>query len=270
MIASDLDGTLIDHGGRLDGSVVQAFADARRRGFKVVLATGRSYPQAVPYWRQLALDTPLVAAQGADVRQPATGEVLWQHLIPEATVTLAAGVLRAAGLMVGRYSREQFWHEGVADPLMETYLARVKAPARIVPRIENLGGEASKVVALGPPPLVAEVLAEVARLLEGHAEVLRSLPFHVDIVPPGITKATALERLAPLLGIAGWHEVMVFGDADNDLTMIRKAAVGVAVGDATPAVLAAARHHVPQVGLGPAGEIDRLLRADGIWSLSSS
>lgn len=268
MVASDLDGTLIDHGGRVSPAVRRAFADARRFGLKVVLATGRSYPQALPYWRLFGLDTPLVAAQGADVRHPGTGEILWQHLIPEATVARAAGVLRSAGLLVGRYSDDRFWHEGLTDPLMQAYLARVKAPARIVGRIEDLGGDASKVVALGAPELVSQVLPQVQALLQDCSEVLRSLPFHVDVVPPGITKASALERLAPLLGVSGWHEVMAFGDADNDLTMISRAAVGVAVGDATPAVMAAARHRVRPVGLGPAAEIDRLLRAEGRWTLA--
>ena len=55
---------------------------------------------------------------------------------------------------------------------------------------------------------------------------------------PGVTKATALQQLAQLLGVE-LAEVMAIGDSDNDLPMLQAAGQAVAMGNAVPAVKAA-------------------------------
>ena len=63
----------------------------------------------------------------------------------------------------------------------------------------------------------------------------------LGITPKGVSKATGLEQICRLLEIPV-SETIVFGDDINDLDMIRKAGIGVAMGDALEEVKAAADH----------------------------
>lgn len=65
----------------------------------------------------------------------------------------------------------------------------------------------------------------------------------IDITPAGVTKLTGLRLLVDHLGI-GWDEVCVFGDGENDLSVMRAVPNSVAVANADPEVIHAARWHI--------------------------
>jgi hypothetical protein len=64
-------------------------------------------------------------------------------------------------------------------------------------------------------------------------------PDWVDVTAPGLSKATALEKVRANLGVDPARTVAI-GDGENDLEMLRWAARGVAMGHASAAVQAAA------------------------------
>ncbi|MBR7073526.1 MAG: HAD hydrolase family protein, partial [Oscillospiraceae bacterium] len=66
-----------------------------------------------------------------------------------------------------------------------------------------------------------------------------SMPFNIEINAPDATKGCALLTLCTLLGVDP-RDTMALGDGTNDLDMIQKAGIGVAMGNAAPSVLAAA------------------------------
>ena len=65
----------------------------------------------------------------------------------------------------------------------------------------------------------------------------------IDITPKGYGKGSAVHIMAKALGI-GLDEVAVFGDADNDLSMLQAVPNSVAVANASEAAAAAARWHI--------------------------
>ena len=64
-------------------------------------------------------------------------------------------------------------------------------------------------------------------------------PAIVDVTPEGISKGTTLEAAARHLGI-GIEQTMAFGDAGNDISMIKSAGIGIAMGNSTREVKDAA------------------------------
>ncbi|MEW6544880.1 MAG: HAD hydrolase family protein [Nitrospirota bacterium] len=80
---------------------------------------------------------------------------------------------------------------------------------------------------------------------------------NVMIIPPGAAKGAGLERLLTICGFSA-RNLAAFGDAENDLSMMTLAEVGVAVGDAVPAVRDAA--DVVANEPGPAGVLEVLRR----------
>ena len=80
-----------------------------------------------------------------------------------------------------------------------------------------------------------------------HTNVLhppRYRGFFTEILPAGVTKWSAIQRLAEQWGIAG-SEICAVGDDVNDIPMIRAAGLGVAMGNALPSVKAAADRVAP-------------------------
>ena len=69
--------------------------------------------------------------------------------------------------------------------------------------------------------------------------VYRSEPYYVEAMPLGVDKATSIAHMLPLVGLTG-EKCVACGDSFNDITMIKYAGVGVAMGNAKPEVKEAA------------------------------
>ena len=65
----------------------------------------------------------------------------------------------------------------------------------------------------------------------GYTVVSSSTDFNLEINAEGATKGDAILSLASYLGISP-DETMAFGDGENDITMIEKAGIGIAMGNA--------------------------------------
>ena len=76
--------------------------------------------------------------------------------------------------------------------------------------------------------------------------MLRSHELFTEVTPPNASKGNALAFLADHYGIAKGETIAV-GDSDNDISMIRWAGLGVAMGNAAPEVIAAADRVAPSV-----------------------
>ena len=96
-----------------------------------------------------------------------------------------------------------------------------------------LGGTAAQ--AQTPPSA-----AELARYLGPEGDITYSTNNGlIEVVPPGISKATGIDEVAGPLGIAA-GDIVAFGDMPNDVPMLRWSGLGVAMGNAHPDAVAAA------------------------------
>ena len=99
-----------------------------------------------------------------------------------------------------------------------------------------------------------------------HTHVLHPphyMGFFIEISPAGVTKWSAVERLARGWGIED-AEICAVGDDVNDIPMIRAAGLGVAMGNALPAVKAAAQRIAPTHDEDGLAEVVEWLLEEGI------
>lgn len=80
------------------------------------------------------------------------------------------------------------------------------------------------------------VIAEVVRPV---SNATYSKPNYLEVIPLGVNKAEALANLTQMLGI-DLSQVAALGDGHNDVEMLRAAGVGIAMGNASDEVKAAA------------------------------
>jgi len=89
------------------------------------------------------------------------------------------------------------------------------------------------------PSQDAATIAQVQACVGDRARVLASSPMRIDVLVPGVCKSWAMSWVAEHLGVQQ-EETIGIGDADNDVEMVEWAGLGIAMGNGTPAVRAAA------------------------------
>jgi Cof subfamily protein (haloacid dehalogenase superfamily) len=246
LLASDLDGTLVDEDLVIRPRVAAAVAAALAQGVVVVIATGRMYRSTLRFARALDLRAPLICYQGAYIRELPDGDAA--PAAPMRHVTLAADVARDAI----HWARENGMdpHVNMDDRLVmergdeggADYERLSGIEAEFVPDlIGAVRRPVTKVLAVGPPGVPERSLASGRAAFADRAEVTVSHPEYLEFTAPGVTKGQALRWLARRLGIP-LAATMAVGDQYNDLEMLAAAGHGVAMAGAPAEVRDAARY----------------------------
>lgn len=260
LIALDLDGTLLSPGNTVSPRARAALAAARRRGVTVVLATGRMHCSALPYAVDLGLDgSPLISYNGACVRRVPDGAVVNEQSLPPGLAQAVAAYAEEKGYYIQAYVDDQLCVPELNDKA-RAYSAHSGVAARPVGPLSRWLDRASyKLLIIADPPGLAAVQADLAQRFAGQVDLFQSYHNYLEVVPPGVNKATALAAVCAGLGI-GPGQVLAAGDNGNDVPMIAWSGCGVAMRNAAPGVQATARY-VPSVpyGDGVAEAIERFV-----------
>jgi len=247
LVASDLDGTLLRTSGEVSPRTRDALEACWAAGIPVVGATGRG-PRLLDSVR-VALDGRGIAvlAQGGFVVDLERDEVLRTVGLPR---DRAAGVIAQLEAVAGKLIVAV---EEASEQAEARHPLRVQhgfdwpypEPAHLLPRNKVLPpGPVLKVFLRSTSLGQDELLARAQRVLDpAVAEVTHAGLGFIEVLPPGITKATGLAVALDRYGL-GFGDVLAFGDMPNDLpllTAVREAGGrAVAVANAHPAVRTAA------------------------------
>lgn len=242
----DIDGTLLDDREQLPVRTAEAIAAARKAGVKVMLATGRSHGGVHGIAERLKLDLPSVVLNGAAVYSHHEARLVDYYCLPASlSADLVAFARRARLLPVvagptGQYVRiprpeEQSLLQGfhVVSAVPEAQLLEIE-PLRLTLfslHHQSSGAfcdEVMEVCGSYPAYFTHFPLAALAACRESSAHV-------VDIQPDCGGKAEALRLLQTRFNIPP-ERVVAVGDAGNDIPILEAAGLGVAMGNATPAV----------------------------------
>jgi Cof subfamily protein (haloacid dehalogenase superfamily) len=245
LIACDVDGTLFDDNETITPRTRGAICAAVAAGATFLVATGRP-----PRWIQPVVDAlgfaPMaVCANGAVIYDSATDRVVSTRTLPVETLAelaeLTTRVIPGAGLAVERIGERA--HDTATPQFVSSpgYEHAWLNPDNTEVSIEDLlSAPAIKLLVRRTGARSADMAAELAKHVGGKGDITYSTNNGlIEIVPLGISKATGVDKIARPLEIAR-EEVVAFGDMPNDLTMLRWAGHGVAMGNAHPDVLAAA------------------------------
>ncbi len=199
----------------------------------MLVATGRMYRSIVPYLEAAGIDDPVVCYQGAAVVDPRDGTFLLHEPIELETAREAVAALEEAGHPPNVYVDDELI---VAE---HTTFSRAYADFQQLPTTEVgnllrwLRRPPTKLVAVAEPDEIPALRARLEQRFGGRLFITRSLPHLLELGHPGVTKGTGLAFVAGLLGIET-AQIVVFGDAENDVGLLREAGFGFAVRDADP------------------------------------
>jgi Cof subfamily protein (haloacid dehalogenase superfamily) len=235
LIASDVDGTLLDPMARLTERTGRVVANVVASGTPFVLVSGRPPRWITPVAELASLDGYAVCANGAVVYDLGTGRVLAaQELDPVLLTDVAHAldeVLPGVRLAAERTRSPEFLTEhGYTNPWGD-------AERNPVSRAELLGRPAIKLLAwnagLTSEEMATAALAVLADAVDVTYSTNRGL---IELSARGVTKAFGLAEVCRRLGIDA-DDVVAFGDMPNDVEMLSWAGHGVAMANAHPTAL---------------------------------
>jgi Cof subfamily protein (haloacid dehalogenase superfamily) len=239
LIACDVDGTLLGEDEKVTARTRNAVRAAVAAGAQFVLATGRPPRWIPPVVDGLGFAPMAVCANGAVIYDPATDRVLSARTLPVATLAelaeIATRVIPGAGLAVERVGAST--HDSATPQF-------VSSPGYEHAWLNPDNTEVSMDDLLSAPAKAGARSADMAAELAKHVGIEGDITYStnnglVEIVPLGIDKATGIAEIAGPLGITD-ADIVAFGDMPNDVPMLLRAGLGVAMGNAHPDVIAAA------------------------------
>jgi Cof subfamily protein (haloacid dehalogenase superfamily) len=250
LVATDLDGTLLDREHEVPADNRAALERCVKNGVEVVVATGRALSTVPPEVRAIGGIRYLVCANGANVYDNATEELLYAEYLSREAVESVWDLMENAAIM-----KEVFWGgEPYTSRTAYDNLARFGVPdwfrdyvlsTRIpmddletftrehIGQIENINFNYANYD-------IRDFIVERLKADDGRLYTLTaSLPFNIEIGGLGVDKAGAIAKVAEWIGVPR-EGCLCIGDNSNDVSMIRWAGVGVAVSDGVPAAVEAA------------------------------
>ncbi|USS90604.1 Cof-type HAD-IIB family hydrolase [Fructilactobacillus carniphilus] len=235
LIALDLDNTLLNSQKQISLANERELRCLHEAGMKVVLCTGRPINAIWNYIEQLGLTEPedaTITFNGGLVLDNTTRKVLAQRGMNKQSLQPLYQFAQEQGVPLDVLDFNRVYP--VSDLGSSIYRDKLNGKIDFEPRsfVDLLEQECAK-------GILANTSAELDRLQQSLPDavkqqyhIVRSQPEILEFLPPKVDKAVGLDDL---LHHFGWDfsNLMAFGDAENDAGMLEKAAVGVAMGNAS-------------------------------------
>ncbi|MBQ3222834.1 MAG: HAD family phosphatase [Clostridia bacterium] len=250
LIATDLDGTLLDRDGFIRPYTRRTLKECMDRGITVMLVSGRCHNTARMPAVQARLDMVIASSNGARIDKTPYGPTIYERLMNKEECAAVYGILKDCpgniysyirGVNFGRLcdtdsGEKRIRIDGLQDdPLQWIYndVERMEAEG-----LENV----HKFEIYDKRPELLDEYA--ARLRAIGMAVTSSNPEDIEIQPMDSSKGMAVRKMAEMLGITK-EQIMCFGDNTNDASMLEEAGIAVAMANAVPQLRAVANYIAP-------------------------
>lgn len=259
LVVLDLDGTILDlyRHAPISEAVIETIAAVQAAGIPVTIATGRTLDYVRQHITPLGITTPVVTTQGAVVGDPQTGKILRETTIPLPLAREAVAWIDSHPYITALYFNDDNGHIHIYQNRTgedTAFLDHVFGFPRTLqsPFAPLLEGDNAR------PPLKfivveerehdgVDLAVELKARFEPALTITRTHPQLVEGTAQGVNKGMGVLHLCELLNIDP-QRVLAIGDSDNDIPMLEVVGFGVAMGNSTPGVVAAAQYHAPPVG----------------------
>lgn len=231
MVFSDMDGTLLWKGLHISVENRAAIRKAVDKGVDFVICTGRGVFGVEPHLKELELIGKkgyVICQNGAAVYDLKDMKLVLKQSFSPCLLKPVADFARELGdIELFYYDDRNFLCEKMT-PVVEEYCQVMKTKPRLVHEATDYEGELTKCLFSGPRVSLEKIRAFAENLLGDQVNLFYSAETYLEFVIKGVDKGSAMELTAKKAGVS-LEEVIAVGDSDNDLPMIQKAGLGVAM-----------------------------------------
>ena len=237
LIASDMDGTLLDENGQVPPETFDLILALRERGVRFVASSGRRYDRLCAFFSPVKDRMDFVASNGAQVFADGVqiDREVYSHL---AIRRLAKTVAMFPNMHLALFDRTKSY-------LLDDEDKFVREVDKDLPNVERIYELPSPQVSI----IKASIFCDDGNVMDNAYVLQRELgglftfapsgSSYIDAMQPGISKASGIAQVMEYHGIDA-SEVMAFGDAMNDYEIIRFVGTGCAMANGRPALRAVA------------------------------
>ena len=252
LIATDMDGTLLDPKGQVDLPRLEKILDQlEERNIRFVIATGNEIHRVRQLLGHLTNRVVLIVANGARIFE--NDQLIQYHTWDDQVVD------KALKFFKGRECQDQFVVTSMNGGFVKkgtvfTELDKFMTPEMIellyqrmnfVDELQtDLFGGVLKMSLVVGEERSDTVLQEINQLFNGHVQAVSSGYGCIDILQEGIHKAWGLQELLKRWDIKS-QEIMAFGDSENDVEMLELAGIAYAMENADDKAKASATDLAP-------------------------
>ena len=212
LFASDLDGTLLNEKHIISQQSADVIRTAQQTGKVFLAVTGRAWGTVYPLLKEAGVSCGAVLLNGAEYRTE-DGKIVFQEHIKESAVSRILRILLEYGIdfEINTSCGDFSTNTGVCQT------ARVFSKEKV---FGEKGTEVQKFFIFSSEmPMLIRVKERLEHIKE--INITSSDPHNIEITANNATKDKMLAKVAKSLGIQE-NEIAVFGDGENDKTMLKR------------------------------------------------
>lgn len=241
IVLLDIDGTLVDSKDQVSQNTKQLLHHLEQKGIPVILSSARSPSGVEMVVRQVGLHSPIVCYGGSLL------------LDAQRNIIQDVGIDREAAVAFKQFAGREFPHVTVSTYMYDIWLVdRLDDPNvqlvgqrnQCTPLVGDLESAVQtvphvhKLLCMGAPEEITRLQTRAAQAFP-NLQFARSGTIYLEVLAKDISKGTALEQLQTYYQVDP-GQVVAMGDYFVDVEMLRRAGLGIAMGNAPDAVKAAA------------------------------
>eukprot|EP00850_Spirogloea_muscicola_P001714 SM000006S19479 [mRNA] locus=s6:988371:991011:+ [translate_table: standard] len=242
LIATDVDGTLLNSKQELSERTVRALRLAMDQEVQVVIATGKTRgPWVTSVLPRLGISTPGVYLQGLLIYN-ADGSIAYERTMDEALATAVIKLAQQENLTLIACCGERILCEATNFHTDRLIGYGEPIPEAVGPLLNIVGSLViHKLLFMSSDNILARLRPEIELVLGDKATIVTALHGMLEVLPAGASKGRGLAQVLADLGI-DQGKVMAIGDGENDIEMLKMAGFAVAMGNAVEALKKVAHH----------------------------
>lgn len=241
LIASDMDGTLLNHNHKIPKENVKLINFAKNQGIEFVVATGRAYYEALPALNEENINCDVISFNGGIVYDKNGNIISITPMLPK-DLYYTIEILKSFNISYQLYTKNTIYTTSIETDI-NAYIDLIRSNG-YEPDVEHLRAEAQQKLEVGyitevenielylnekenPPIKIIAISNDISKL-ENAAKLLSentsisvtsSGANNIEIMHKNATKGTALKEIAKIYGI-NLENAVAIGDNLNDQAML--------------------------------------------------
>jgi Cof subfamily protein (haloacid dehalogenase superfamily) len=238
LVIGDVDGTLLTSDKRLTPATREAAHRLHEADINLMVTSGRPPRGLAMLIEPLQLTTPLAAFNGGMFVSPQL-EVLQCRPLDDDIVAALHQLLVDHGVSVWAFSGTDWFVVDPEGPHVARESAAVQFRPDVVASFDGIKQIVKLVGVSDDEPRLSGAADAVHREFGFAVSATRSQSYYLDITHPEANKGAVVDYAVATLGVPA-ERIVAVGDMPNDLPMLDKAGLGIAMGNAEPEVQRAA------------------------------
>ena len=241
LIASDMDGTLLNHNHKIPEENVKLINFAKNQGIEFVVATGRAYYEALPALNEENINCDVISFNGGIVYDKNGNIISITPMLPK-DLYYTIEILKSFDISYQLYTKNTIYTKSIETDI-NAYIDLIRSNG-YDPDVEHLRAEAQQKLDVGyitevenielylnekenPPIKIIAISNDISKL-ENAAKLLSentsisvtsSGANNIEIMHKNATKGEALKEIAKIYGI-NLENAVAIGDNLNDQAML--------------------------------------------------